>query len=129
MTTASVEARDAVKEHPVLAGVLGVGAVFGVIGGVAAAFAAALFAGSFIDGYVFWKLWGWFAQPIGAPTLGYWAALGVITLVRFARPSELQPEREGQGKIKTPLANYVLRLAIYPALVLGFGAFVHSRLV
>lgn len=36
-----------------------------------------------LDGWVFSKLWRWFAMPFGVPAVGVWRAVGIILLVRY----------------------------------------------
>lgn len=35
----------------------------------------------FFNGFALWKMWEWFVAPLGAPTITYWHALGLYTIV------------------------------------------------
>jgi hypothetical protein len=45
------------------------------------------------DGYVVWKLWGWFVVPLGVPSLAWRQAVGLSTLCgllthQYRKPSD-----------------------------------------
>lgn len=72
-------------------------------------------------GFVLAKLWLWFlAQPLDLPTLNPWHAIGIALLVKLAMFRTESPDTE-----KSPLERFglwFLNVAIYPAVILGFGA-------
>lgn len=115
-------------ENTGIKALLGLGAILGMVGGTIIALFALLIAASLADAWVFVRVWRWFAMPLGAPALGYWASFGLLLLVRFARPQEAHVEREGEGKVKTPLWNFTFRVLLYPAIVYGIGAFAHAMM-
>jgi hypothetical protein len=55
-----------------------------------------------LDGWVFSKLWRWFAMPFGVPAVGVWRAVGIILLVRYVtsrRKTESQTFDENVGDL------------------------------
>ena len=125
MSASATAKTSSLGELPVAGQIaLAVAAVGGVVGGLLLLAVAS----DLVDAFVFMRLWRWFVVPYGLPVLGYWAAFGILLTVRFARPNVMHAEREGDGKVKSPVSDFLVRAVLHPALVLLFGWFGHAML-
>jgi hypothetical protein len=98
-----------------------VAALVGVIFGAVIVFGALLIWATLIGGFVTLKMWGWFAVPLGAPTISFWHAVGLAMLVAWFTHKPSKQEDDPAKK----MVNGLTEMFIYPALTLLFGYIVH----
>ena len=84
--------------------------------------------GDLIYGYVLWRLWAWFAVPLGVPGLAYPHAVGLLLIAQMLRaPGQVyyvkDDDRTLMNKAIIPMFT---QLVLFPALVLFLGWVIHA---
>jgi hypothetical protein len=83
-----------------------------------AAFLLLVLAAIVWDGFAMYKLWGWFAVPVGAPHLSLAHVIGLSLLAGiFVGTNRLRPNKATKGDWKEAVAQLVLA----PAFAIGLG--------
>ena len=66
-------------------------------------------------GWVLWSMWGWFIEPMGAPSLGFWQAVGLGMLIIYLKPSRPNTTDDGWELV---VKLYAAALVFNPIFVL-----------
>lgn len=75
--------------------------------------------GLFWSSFVATTLWGWFMVPLGVPSIGYWHAVGILSLISVLMGSRGLTYRSMQDKEAKIYEIFIV--AIIPAISLLVG--------
>ena len=106
---------------------IAVGVVMLIVGAVVS-LAALIAVRMVIDGWTLSVLWGWFMVPLfHLHYLTVWQAMGLGLVVTFATWQKMPEVEAPKKKWSEKVATLVVEILVRPAIILGVGWVIHTR--